>query len=114
MLELIISLFCGNLLKLGSANMLKKMHGKKSVKIVLIVVLIWCIFFVTDFIRATNTQHPIFAVPLFILRDGGSREYFGLGYKVITYVDRHPETGEIRYGEVGRVEIGTWFMPFRN
>lgn len=95
--------------------MFKKVIRKRSVKIVAVIALIWCIFFSTDFIRAVNNQRPVFAIthPVFTRRDGGSTEYFGIGYKIIVYISHHYYTGEILFGEIERVDIGTWFMRFR-
>ena len=41
---------------------------------------------VTDVIRVTKHQKtPVFAINTKIYKDGGSKEYTGLGYKVIKY-----------------------------
>jgi hypothetical protein len=41
-------------------------------------------------------------------KDGGSKEYYGLGYKVIKYVKLTAERGP----EVVKISFGTWFMKF--
>ncbi len=48
----------------------------------------WIIFFTVDYIRAKNQKLPIFCSKLFGLfsyQDGGTVEYIGLGYKVISF-----------------------------
>ena len=93
--------------------MLKK--SKRKVVIILVIILVWCSFFATDYIRASRDLSPIFAIPFAVYRDGGSTVYIGLGYKVITYVyliisDNEP-TGFI-HNKYERVDIGTWFMRY--
>lgn len=62
---------------------------KKVLKIVIIVlvVIIGCgiIFGSIDKKRAVENKRPIFAVRTAIYKDGGSKEYMGLGYKVIIF-----------------------------
>ncbi|WP_238885286.1 hypothetical protein [Clostridium sp. YIM B02551] len=59
--------------------MLKK-HKKK---IALILVLL-CIY-ATDFTLVYLNKRPIFAIKRRMIKDGGSTEYYGLGYKVIKW-----------------------------
>lgn len=58
---------------------------RKSKKILLVITLIWLSFFITDFTLSKFNLRPIFAIPLYKLKDGGTVEYYGLGYKVIKY-----------------------------
>lgn len=62
---------------------------KKGLKIgiIVFVVIIGCgiIFGSIDKKRATDNKRPIFAVRTTIYKDGGSKEYMGLGYKVIVF-----------------------------
>lgn len=97
-----------------SVSLLAKVFRKKSVRIFVLALLAWCISFVTDFVRATHNRYPIFAIThsAFVRRDGGSKEFFGIGYKIIFYVARDTYTGEILFGEIDHVEIGTWFLSF--
>lgn len=82
---------------------------KKGVKIALIivgiVVILGLIFFVVDFNRAKNQERPIFCIKGETYRDGGTVEYWGLGYKVI---DFHSLSG---YNEV---QIGSWGMQYKD
>ena len=100
-------------LMMGNKRMKKR---KKKVLVILsIIILVWCSFFMTDYIRASNYQPPIFAVPLIGYRDGGSKQYFGIGYKVIWYVYWGQCVDEVTFfihDKAYRVDIGTWFMPF--
>ena len=87
----------------------------KKVKILVIIVIVWLIFFSVDFIRAQNQKRPIFCIGLPPFQDGGTREYLGLGYKVIKFhkifLDRSVSyTGLVYSGAHAGTHIGTWFM----
>lgn len=58
---------------------------RKSKKVILVILLIWLTFVITDFTLSKFNLRPIFAIPLYKLKDGGTVEYYGLGYKVIKY-----------------------------
>ncbi len=73
-----------------------------------IILVIWLAFFITDFSLAKVNKSPIFAIPIVMYKDGGSTEYYGLGYKVIKYVDLTVERGT----EVIKIDFGTWLMRF--
>lgn len=69
---------------------------KKRSKIIIVVsLLLWISFIVTDYNRAKENKRPLFAIKSQVYYDGGTIEYFGLGYKVIEYniIDNY-ETGE--------------------
>ena len=84
---------------------------KKKIIILVIAILIWIAFFATDLFRVNQNKPPIFAFPFFgVYRDGGSGSFFGLGYRVNVYIDLSVEHGRV----VEKVDIGTWFMPFRH
>lgn len=87
----------------------------KKVKILVIIVIVWLIFFSVDFIRAQNQKRPIFCIGLPPFQDGGTREYLGLGYKVVKFhkifLDRSVSyTGLVYSGAHAGTHIGTWFM----
>ncbi len=82
--------------------------GKKTKSIVRIILVIWLIFGVTDFALTQVEKAPIFAIPIVMYKDGGSTEYYGLGYKVIKYVNLTVERGP----EVVKVDFGSWAMKF--
>lgn len=81
---------------------------KKGRYIISAILIIWIAFFITDFSLATANKSPVFAIPITMYKDGGSTEYYGLGYKVIKYVSLTAERGP----EVEKVDFGTWFMKF--
>ena len=56
---------------------------KKWMKIVLIVLAVWLSIFLVDFICVKTIKRPIFMIRTTIYKDGGSKEYYGLGYKVV-------------------------------
>lgn len=81
---------------------------KRKRSIAGIIVMIWLAFFITDFSLAKADKSPIFAVPLVVYKDGGSKEYYGLGYKIIKYMRLTAEVGV----ETIKTDFGTWFMEF--
>lgn len=84
---------------------------KKSLKVIGIVlgviVILGIVFFVVDYNRVQKQEKPIFCIqnPAGIIKDGGTVEYFGLGYKVI---DFHTIAG------FDDIKIGTWFMDYND
>ena len=82
--------------------------GLKIIGCVLgIVIILGLIFFVIDYTRVKNGKNPIFCIRNLagIYMDGGTIEYFGLGYKVI---DFHTLAG---YDDI---KIGSWFMDYND
>lgn len=67
------------------------------------IVVLGIVFFTVDYNRAKNQEKPIFCIqnPAGRIADGGTIEYFGLGYKVI---DFHTLAG------FDDVKIGSWSM----
>ena len=82
---------------------------KKGLKILFIIIgiiiVLGIVFFVVDYNRVQKQEKPIFCIqnPAGIMNDGGTIEYFGLGYKVI---DFHTLAG---YDDI---KIGSWFMDY--
>ena len=78
---------------------------KKGIKILLIIlgviIILGLIFFTVDYNRVQKQEKPIFCINYSTLRDGGTKAYIGLGYKVI---DFNMLNG---YDEI---KIGSWFM----
>ena len=82
--------------------------GLKVIGIVLgVIVILGIVFFVVDYNRVQKQEKPIFCIqnPAGIINDGGTVEYFGLGYKVI---DFHTIAG------FDDIKIGTWFMDYND
>lgn len=84
---------------------------KKILKVVVgilgIIVVLGIVFFTVDYNRVKNQKRPIFCIqsPAGVILDGGTIEYFGLGYKVI---DFHTIAG------FDDIKIGTWFMDYND
>ena len=87
------------------------MFMKKILKVVAgilgIIVVLGILFFTVDYNRVKNQKKPIFCIqnPDGGIMDGGTIEYFGLGYKVI---DFHTIAG------FDNIKIGTWFMDYND
>lgn len=74
------------------------------------ILIFWLAFVMIDFSLAMVNKGPVFSIPLIVYKDGGSAECYGLGYKVIKYVNLTGVNGA--EAEVERVDFGTWFMKF--
>lgn len=80
----------------------------RRIKVVGIILIIWLTMLMIDFGLATAEKAPVFAYPKVIYKDGGSAEYYGLGYKVNKYVHLTAARGP----ETVKVDFGTWWMRF--
>lgn len=84
---------------------------KKILKIIgvilLIIIVLGIIFFSVDYNLVKKQEKPIFCIknPAGTIRDGGTIEYIGIGYKVI---DFNTSNG---YKEM---KIGSWFMDYND
>ncbi len=87
------------------------MFMKKFLKVIGIIlgiiVVLGVVFFTVDYNRVQKQEKPIFCIknPAGIISDGGTIEYFGIGYKVI---DFHTLAG---YDDI---KIGSWFMDYND
>ena len=75
---------------------------KKIINIIFTIVIVAVVMITIDYVRVTKFEYtPLFAIKTLELKDGGTTEYMGLGYKVIDY-------NQIQ----GRrdIEIGLWNM----
>lgn len=81
----------------------KKLKG--ILIIVGILVLLALICFCVDYSRVKKQEKPIFCINLATYRDGGTKEYYGLGYKVIDFnrTDGYDE-----------MKIGSWLMKYED
>lgn len=72
-----------------------------------IVIISGVIFFIVDYNRVKKNERPIFCIknPAGTILDGGTLEFFGLGYKVI---DFHTIAG------FDDIKIGSWFMEYND
>ena len=76
----------------------------KVLNVLLIIIVICTIMISVDYINVKKYKKgPYFAIPLITYNDGGTKVYYGLGYKVIKYKQK-----------VGRRDmvIGSWFMSY--
>ena len=79
-------------------------RGTKVILIILgVIILLGLTFFAVDYNRVKNGEKPIFCINTAIIRDGGTKEYLGLGYKVINFNNLNG------YDEM---KIGSWFMKY--
>lgn len=72
--------------------------------LIILVVLLGIIFFFIDFKRCKKGQSPIFCICYATLKDGGTKEYIGMGYKVIEY--------PVKISGHKYIEIGTVFLKY--
>ena len=85
------------------------MKMRKGIKVALIILgvilILGLIFFMVDYNRVKNGEKPIFCINTATANDGGTKEYLGLGYKVIDFnrLDGYDE-----------VKIGTWSMKYED
>ena len=76
----------------------------RLLNILLVVIVIVSLMISVDIICVTKYHKgPLFAIRTHVYKDGGTKVYYGLGYKVIKYNQK-----------VGRrdTEIGFWMMPY--
>ena len=79
--------------------------------ILIVIIIISClgfIFYKIDNQRIKNDKDPIFVINTVIYKDGGTKEYLGLGYKIIKY---HIIEMELN-NEKDIYDIGTWFLKY--
>lgn len=83
----------------------------KNIRIIcvclIVIVIAGIIFFIVDYNRVKNNLRPVFCIenPITAVKDGGTVEFLGLGYKVI---DFHTVAG------FDDIKIGTWFMNYND
>ena len=82
---------------------------KKTIIFMSIVIILGLLCFVIDFVRVKNQQEPIFCIRKTIYRDGGTKEFYGLGYKVISF-NKFLNDGNI----FKRIVIGNWNIQYKD
>lgn len=72
---------------------------------VILLLLLGIVFYTVDKTRVENGQKPIFCIknPAGEINDGGTIEYFGLGYKVIDYN---------KLNGYDKIHIGSWDLKY--
>ena len=86
----------------------KKSHKKlfTIIGIILVIILVPTIMIATDIFRVTKQKKtPIFAIVTKTHKDGGTKEYTGLGYKVIKYNQKQGRRD---------IEIGNWGLKYNS
>lgn len=83
---------------------------KKKYKIIILLFGIWLVFITTDSMLSKWNQRPIFSLPIVHYKDGGTIEYYGLGYKIIQYRSINNKMT----GEKGRKDtvFGLWNLKY--
>ena len=79
--------------------------SKSSVIILVCIGIIFMSVLITDICRLEQNLEPIFCIQMGAYSDGGTKEYLGLGYKIIDYNKIDGYDG---------YKIGTWFMAYDN
>lgn len=63
----------------------------RFVAFICILIIIWCIVFVTDYLRVSSGKSPIFVVKT-VEHENGTKEMYGVLYKVNMYIkDSEPK-----------------------
>lgn len=82
----------------------KEKKIKKVINIVFIVMVVCLTMITIDIVCITRFQvGPLFAIRTNVYADGGSKVYYGLGYKVIKYHQTEGKQG---------TKVGLWTMPY--
>lgn len=80
---------------------------KKILKIILItllvIILIDLIALIVDSKRIRKNKEPIFILKKEQYRDGGTKEFYGLGYKIIKYN---------KLNGYNKMHVGSWFLKY--
>ncbi len=79
--------------------------SKSSAIIFVCLVVIFISVLSIDIYRLEQNLEPIFSIKMGAYSDGGTKEYLGLGYKIIDYN---------KLGGYDGYKIGTWFMSYDN
>lgn len=89
---------------------------EKTVVILLgVFVLMALTFFVIDYIRVKKEEKPLFCINLATYTDGGTKVYYGLGYKIIDFhkmLELNENSKKMNY--YSEIKIGTWFMDYHD
>ena len=78
----------------------------KIMNIIFIVITVLLIFVAIDVICVSKyNKGPFFAIPLHTYKDGGTKEYYGLGYKVIKYHQKQGRRDKV---------LGSWKLKYNS
>ena len=83
---------------------IKKNKPIRLINIFFIIIIILAVIVTTDIILVSKyDKGPFFAIPIKTYDDGGTKEYYGLGYKVIKYRQLQGRRDKV---------IGTWKLKY--
>jgi hypothetical protein len=78
--------------------------AKKIINIVFIILIVLLCLISLDIVLVSKYEKgPIFAIPTKVYTDGGTKEYLGLGYKVINYNQKQGRRD---------MQVGTWGLKY--
>ena len=82
----------------------KKNNPNRTVNIFFIIVVILLLMVTSDIVLVSKfNKGPFFAIPVKTYDDGGSKEYYGIGYKVIKYKQLQGRRDKV---------LGTWGLKY--
>lgn len=82
----------------------KKNIFNKIIYILIFLIVISLLMIIIDVVAVSKyNKGPFFAVPLKTYNDGGSKEYYGIGYKAIKYKQTQGRRD---------IELGTWDLKY--
>ena len=86
-------------------GVLEENRARRRFRIILLIILfLLALFIIIDIVAVTKfDKGPFFAIPVKTYEDGGTKEYYGLGYKVIKY---HQVQGR------RDKELGLWTLEY--
>ena len=98
--------------RLRSIDFMVKKRKKIALIIMLVIISVSSAFAIIDFNRNEKGLKTLFTIRTKIYRDGGSVEYLGLGYKIISY----NVLDNIETGELGRKDnvFGFWTLKYED
>ena len=78
---------------------------KYIILVIITLIVLVATFALIDYTKVKNNEEPIFCMYTSQYDDGGTTEYFGLGYKIIDF--------NTLFG-FDEVKIGTWFISYKD
>ena len=79
-------------------------RAKLIINIIFSIIVILIVMVAVDIICVSRySKGPFFAIPVHTYKDGGSKEYYGLGYKVIKYNQKQGRRD---------MELGNWSLKY--
>jgi len=80
---------------------------RENVKyVVTVIITIWFLLFIIDNLLIKSKKDPLFCNVTTQYSDGGSTEFYCLGYKINRYVKMSESNFDVNY------ELGTWSKEF--